>query len=277
MFRVTRLVVTVILVAGCGSGSAPPDGGVSRDTADALGGTVTTATATTATTQTATPTLPEFSPDRRTPEREKMVAQQIEGRGVRDKAVLLAMRRVPRHLFVPPDMQSMAYDDRPLPIGMGQTISQPYIVAYMTEQLGLKPDDRVLEVGTGSGYQAAVAAEIVREVCTVEIIPELGRPAAERLAAMGYTNILTRTSDGYNGWKEHAPYDAIIVTAAASHVPPPLLQQLRPGGRIVIPVGSTPWTQDLVLVRKAPDGRATTQILIGVAFVPLTRAVGGAD
>lgn len=221
--------------------------------------------------------LPVFAPDQRQTERAAMVRDQVEARGVRGEAVLNAMCRVPRHLFVPPGLQREAYGDYPLPIEEGQTISQPYIVGFMTEQLDLKPTDRVLEIGTGSGYQAAILAELVAEVFTVEIIPALGKSARERLASLGYTNIRTLVADGYHGWKDHAPFDSIIVTAAATHVPPPLIAQLRPGGRLVIPVGSTPWTQDLLLVTKGSDGKLKTRVLLGVSFVPLTRGDGAAE
>jgi len=201
-----------------------------------------------------------------------MVRSQIEARGVRDPAVLAAMRRVPRHEFVGPDLRDAAYEDHPLPIGYGQTISQPYIVAVMTELLHPRPEHTVLEIGTGSGYQAAVLACIVRKVYTMEVIPELAREAAERLKRLGYTNVEVRHGDGYYGWPEHAPYDGIIVTAAASHIPPSLLDQLKPGGRMVIPVGPPMLVQSLVLVQKAPDGTIHQKEIMSVRFVPL---VGG--
>ena len=202
--------------------------------------------------------------------REKMVKQQIERRGVREPAVLKAMQTVKRHEFVPATEVDNAYDDRPLPIGYGQTISQPYIVAYMTEIIKPKADYKVLEIGTGSGYQAAVLSAIVREVYTIEIVPELGNAAANRLKKSGYKNIQAKTDDGYNGWKEHAPYDAIMVTAAAEYIPPPLIEQLKDGGLMVIPVGSPFMTQMLMLVEK--KGKKTrTKSLLPVAFVPFTR------
>jgi len=201
--------------------------------------------------------------------RREMVVRQILGREVRDSATLRAMLSVPRHEFVP-DKRANAYADFPLPIGYGQTISQPYIVAFMTEQLGLTPRSRVLEVGTGSGYQAAVLAEIAAEVYTIEIVAPLAEEAAARLARLGYGRVHVRTGDGYNGWPEAAPFDAIIVTAAAGFVPPPLVEQLRPGGRMVIPVGEARAVQQLLLVEKAADGRTTTRTLIPVRFVPLT-------
>src|SRR4030095_5017686 len=198
---------------------------------------------------------------------EKMVAQQIEDRGVEDPAVLKAMRTVKRHEFVPSDLVDFAYEDRPLPIGYGQTISQPYIVAYMTETIKPQSNFKVLEIGTGSGYQAAVLSAIVKEVYTIEIVPELGNAAANRLKKSGYKNIQVKTDDGYNGWKEHAPYDAIMVTAAAEYIPPPLIEQLKDGGLMVIPVGSPFMTQMLMLVEKKGK-KPTTKSLLPVAFVP---------
>jgi protein-L-isoaspartate(D-aspartate) O-methyltransferase len=203
--------------------------------------------------------------------RRRMVEQQIAARGVRDSATLAAMSRVPRHAFVPGAYLDRAYDDRPLPIGLGQTISQPYIVAYMTERLRPRPGQRVLEVGTGSGYQAAVLAEIVDSVYTVEIFRALADSARARLARLGYGNVVVRHGDGYFGWPEAAPFDAIIVTAAAGHVPPPLLEQLRPGGRMILPVGHVHGVQTLVLVEKDADGTVRTETLLPVRFVPLLR------
>jgi len=202
--------------------------------------------------------------------REALVKNYIEKRGVKDNAVLNAMRNVKRHLFVPQNQMANAYNDRPMPIGYGQTISQPYIVAYMTEIIKPKPDFKVLEIGTGSGYQAAVLAEIVKEVYTIEIVPELGNTAAPRLQKLGYKNVNVKISDGYHGWKEHAPYDAIIVTAAAEFVPPPLIQQLKDGGKMVIPVGSPFMTQTLMLIEKKGK-KITTKSLMPVVFVPFTR------
>jgi protein-L-isoaspartate(D-aspartate) O-methyltransferase len=187
-----------------------------------------------------------------------------------DRRVLAAMAKVPRHEFVPSDLKDYAYENRPLPIGYGQTISQPYIVALMTDLLQPGPDDVVLEVGTGSGYQAAVLAGLVKAVYTIEIIRGLGKQAQQRLKRLGYRNVEVRLGDGYYGWEEHAPFDGIVVTAAASHIPPPLLRQLKPGGRMVIPVGSGFLTQQLVLVEKNQDGTIKTQQLLPVAFVPLT-------
>jgi protein-L-isoaspartate(D-aspartate) O-methyltransferase len=187
-----------------------------------------------------------------------------------DRRVLAAMAEVPRHLFVPRQQQGEAYDNRPLPIGHGQTISQPYIVALMTDLLRVEPGDRVFELGTGSGYQAAILAKLVREVYSVEIIPPLGRQAAAVLAEHGYANVEVKVADGYYGWPEHAPFNAIIVTAAASHVPPPLVRQLKVGGRMVIPVGTSFLTQHLMVVEKGQDGSVTTRQILPVRFVPLT-------
>jgi protein-L-isoaspartate(D-aspartate) O-methyltransferase len=200
--------------------------------------------------------------------RERMVRGQIRARGIKDEKVLSTMARVPRHLFVPETYQYLAYTDGPLPIGKGQTISQPYIVALMTEALNLSADDRVLEVGTGSGYQAAILAEIVREVYSIEIIPELGHKARERLEEMGYNNIQVRIGDGYLGWPEKAPFDAIMVTAAADEIPRPLTDQLKPGGRLCIPVGGIADVQSLLLITKKEKG-LHQQNMIPVRFVPL--------
>ncbi|MFZ5495712.1 MAG: protein-L-isoaspartate(D-aspartate) O-methyltransferase [Verrucomicrobiota bacterium] len=202
--------------------------------------------------------------------RNRMVEKHIELRDVTHPATLAAMRKVPRHLFVPAELQAMAYDDRPLPINHGQTISQPYIVACMTEQLAPTRGMRILEIGTGSGYQAAILAEICAEVYTIEIIPELAAEASARLRRLGYKNIHTRVGDGWKGWPEAAPFDAIIVTAAAEDIPPPLLAQLKEGGRMIIPVGPHGGAQDLVLVTKE-NGLVGTRPLIPVRFVPFVR------
>jgi protein-L-isoaspartate(D-aspartate) O-methyltransferase len=193
---------------------------------------------------------------------------------VLDERVLDVLRQVPRHLFVPKGSQDEAYKNRPVAIGHGQTISQPYIVAIMTDLLKPQPDHRVLEVGTGSGYQAAVMAMLTDEVFTMEIIEALGSQARQRLEQLGYHNVQVRIGDGYYGWEEHAPFDAIIVTAAANHIPPPLVKQLRPGGRMIIPVGSTFMVQQLVLVEKDQEGVVTLKQILPVRFVPLT---GGHD
>jgi protein-L-isoaspartate(D-aspartate) O-methyltransferase len=186
--------------------------------------------------------------------------------------VRAAIAKVPRHRFVPAALQDSAYANRALPIGEGQTISQPIIVALMTELLDPKPEDRVLEIGTGSGYQAAVLAECVRRVYTIEIVRPLGERAAALLQQLGYRNIDSRIGDGYQGWPEEAPYDGIVVTAAPDHVPQPLIEQLKPGGRMVIPVGTRDAEQDLLLVTKDPDGHTLTERTLAVRFVPLTRA-----
>jgi len=202
--------------------------------------------------------------------RQRMVAEQIESRGVRDSLVLEAMRRVPRHLFVPREMVKWAYSDEPLPIGKDQTISQPYIVALMTELLSLAGEKKVLEVGTGSGYQAAVLASIVDSVFTMEIIEDLAENARERLGALGYANVFVKAGDAYYGWPEHAPFDGIIVTAAAPKIPAPLLEQLAEGGKLVIPLGKG--EQELLVVERR-DGRLHRKRVIPVRFVPMTGKV----
>jgi protein-L-isoaspartate(D-aspartate) O-methyltransferase len=218
--------------------------------------------------------------DRFAAERERMAAEIAfmaretgfeTGRPKFGEQVMAAIRKVPRHSFVPPTLTAHAYDNRPLPIGDGQTISQPYIVALMTELLDPKPGHVVLEVGTGSGYQAAVLAEIVATVYTIEIVDSLGTKAAATLSALGYRNVTTRIGDGYNGWKEHAPFDGILVTAAPAEVPQPLIDQLKPGGRLVIPVGARFDVQDLLVIEKKADGSTLTRHTIPVRFVPLTR------
>ena len=201
--------------------------------------------------------------------RQEMVARQIEARGVRDSRVLAAMRSVPRHLFVPESLRSEAYGDSPLPIGDGQTISQPYIVALMTELARPESSDRALEIGTGSGYQAAVLAHLVREVYSVEILESLGNQAAARIRALGYDNINVRVGDGYAGWPEKAPFDLILITAAPERVPPALLDQLAAGGRMVVPVGQEGGVQSLQLIRKHPDGSLEIKDVLPVRFVPL--------
>ncbi|MBI3936535.1 MAG: protein-L-isoaspartate(D-aspartate) O-methyltransferase [Betaproteobacteria bacterium] len=191
------------------------------------------------------------------------------GRAQLSQRVTAAMAKVPRHRFVPPELERHAYANRPLPIGMGQTISQPFIVALMTDLLEIKPGDRVLEVGTGSGYQAAVLAELAAAVYTIEIVEPLARQATERLKVLGYRNVVTRTGDGYAGWPDQAPFDGIMVTAGAREVPPALLQQLKPGGKLVIPVGPM-GAQVLMVYDKGTDGRATRREVLPVRFVPLT-------
>lgn len=200
-----------------------------------------------------------------------MVADQIERRGVKDAAVLRAMRKVRRHRFVSESAARLAYIDNPLPIGEEQTISQPYIVAEMTRVLRLGPKSRVLEIGTGSGYQAAVLTEFTRHVYTIEIVKPLADAARKRLRRLGYTAVKVGHADGYYGWKRHAPFDAIIVTAAAGQIPPPLIRQLAPGGRMIIPVGPVFATQSLMLVTKDKDGTVRSSSIMAVRFVPFRR------
>ena len=200
-------------------------------------------------------------------QRQQMVASQIRGRGISDAAVLKAMETVPRHRFVPPEVRALAYGDTPLPIGHGQTISQPYIVALMSQLLAVEPGQRVLEIGTGSGYQAAVLAEMGVSVFTIEIVPELGRQAINVLDALGYKNIRVKIGDGYKGWPEHAPFDAIIVTCAPTNVPEPLKAQLAEGGRMVIPSGEK-YNQQLFLLTKQ-TGKIKQEKIVDVRFVPM--------
>ena len=209
--------------------------------------------------------------DKLVKKRLQMVENQIRDRGINDQEVLRALSTVPRHLFVPEYLRRQAYVDGPLPISHGQTISQPYIVAYMTEILRIKPQHRILEIGTGSGYQAAVLAELTDRVYTMEIIPELADTAGRRLKETGYGRVNARQGDGYHGWPEAAPFDAIMVTAAAEFIPPPLLQQLKEGGRMIIPVGSPFYVQHLMLVEKK-QGKITTRSMMPVRFVPFRRA-----
>ena len=201
--------------------------------------------------------------------KERMVSEHLVARGIRDAAVLRAMREVPREAFLPPEMERFAYEDGPLPIEEGQTISQPYIVAYMIEALELRGEERVLEIGTGSGYAAAVLSRCAAEVFTVERIAPLAQSARQRLETLGYRNVQLLLGDGTMGWKEHAPYHAIVVTAGAPDVPAELQEQLAPGGRLVIPVGSTPHLQNLVRVRRLPQGEFRREELCAVRFVPL--------
>ncbi|MFL6546077.1 MAG: protein-L-isoaspartate(D-aspartate) O-methyltransferase [Candidatus Udaeobacter sp.] len=201
--------------------------------------------------------------------RQQMVQQQLMPRGIKDARVLGAMSKVPREEFVPPDSRADSYEDGPLPIGEGQTISQPYIVAFMTEQLRSKPSDRVLEIGTGSGYQAAILAELAAEVYTIEIVEPLAKNAEVTLQRLGYKNVHVKVGDGYSGWLEHAPFDAIIVTCAPDHVPQQLTDQLKDGGRMVIPVGER-FAQQLYLLEKQ-NGRLRESAVLPVRFVPMTR------
>jgi protein-L-isoaspartate(D-aspartate) O-methyltransferase len=211
--------------------------------------------------------------DREARWRYQMVEEQIVSRGVRDERVLEAMRTVPRHLFVPPDLVERAYSDGALPIGEGQTISQPYIVALMTELLDIQPEDSVLEIGTGSGYQAAVLARLARQVYSIEIIPTLASSARQRLGEMGLKNVVVRTGDGYRGWPEFAPFDGIIVTAAPPEIPAALVAQLKRGGRMVVPVGENSESQNLMVIEKSLTSDAVTKrTVIPVRFVPMVRA-----
>ena len=208
-------------------------------------------------------TMEQFKQQRR-----QMVQFQLRGRGIKDKRVLAAMSKVPRHQFVDLSWRDWAYSDRPLPIGHSQTISQPYIVAYMTETAEISPEDKVLEIGTGCGYQAAILGEIAQEVYSIEIIPQLAEKARRTLSQLGYENIKVKTGDGYQGWAENAPYDAIIVTAAPEQIPQPLIDQLATNGKMVIPVGT--WYQDIVVLTKTPD-RIVKKKTIPVRFVPMRR------
>jgi protein-L-isoaspartate(D-aspartate) O-methyltransferase len=204
--------------------------------------------------------------------RRSMVEKDLRGRGIKDSRVLEAMALVPRHLFVKENLRFQAYQDRPLPLGNGQTISQPYIVALMSEYLELKENEKALEVGTGSGYQAAILSHLAREVYTVEIIPSLAQRASETLSALGYNNVQVKTGDGFFGWAERGPFDAIVVTASALKVPEPLWNQLREGGRIVMPLGDTGKTQRLVRIRKLA-GKRHVEDITGVIFVPMTGTI----
>lgn len=208
-------------------------------------------------------------------QRKRMIQEQIISRGIKDPRVLCALEVVPRHRFVDESMERSAYEDSPLPIAENQTISQPFIVAYMTEALELQGEEKVLEVGAGSGYQAAILAEIVTQVYTIEINENLAIEVALRLKKMGYRNVMLKCDDGYQGWPEHAPFDCIVVTAAPNHIPQALLEQLKPGGRMVIPVGET--DQELILVRKQWDGSIKKEPRIPVRFVPMIRAAEKKD
>lgn len=200
--------------------------------------------------------------------RKAMVEHDIKARGIKDKKVLEVMSKIPRHLFVDKSIMNQAYADHPLPIEEGQTISQPYVVALMTEALKLKPSDRVLEIGTGSGYQAAVLSEIVREVYSIEIRKILAENATKKLKTLGYNNVKVKYADGYFGWEEHAPFDSIIITAAVNHIPPPLIKQLKGGGRLIVPLGSTVYFQTLTLMTKK-KGSIDVEQLGSVSFVPM--------
>ena len=200
-----------------------------------------------------------------------MVREQIASRGIKNADVLKAMRAVPRHLFVPPGVRSQAYEDRPVPIGYGQTISQPYIVAYMSDVLEVRPDHRVLEIGTGSGYQAAILSTLAREVYSIEIVPQLAKSSAETLNKLGYKNVTVHGGDGYKGWPEKAPFDRILLTAAPPEVPSALIEQLKPDGILLAPVGKSPLDQEIVRVSKAADGKITRRALLPVRFVPMVK------
>ena len=200
-----------------------------------------------------------------------MVRTQIQERDVRNPAVLRVMRLVPRHLFIPEAVRAQAYEDHPVPVGYGQTISQPYIVGLMTELLEPRKDSKVLEIGTGSGYQAAVLSGLVQQLFSIEIVPELARSSAALLDKLGYRNVTVRWGDGYKGWPEQAPFDRIIVTAAPPELPKALLDQLKPGGKLVAPVGSTVFGQDLIVVDKTPDGKLRRRSVIPVMFVPMVK------
>lgn len=210
-------------------------------------------------------------------ESEVFYTRHYIGKDKLDQRVMQAMKKVPREKFVAPDMQYAAFDNGPLPIGHGQTISQPYIVALMTDMLVPKPDHCILEIGTGSGYQTAILSLLCKQVYSIERIPELGKSAAQRLQKMGYHNIETRIGNGYEGWPEQAPYDGIVVTAAASHIPEALTKQLKPGGRMAIPVGEPHGFQELILVRKNEQGQIREQPVLGVAFVPLVNSASSAN
>jgi protein-L-isoaspartate(D-aspartate) O-methyltransferase len=200
-----------------------------------------------------------------------MVRDQVISRGIQNAAVLKAMRVTPRHSFVPPAVRSLAYEDHPVPIGYGQTISQPYIVAFMTEMLDVQKEHRVLEIGTGSGYQAAILSVLAKEVYTVEIVAQLAKSAADTLKRLGYKNVFVREGDGYDGWPQKAPFDRIILTAALPDLPQIVLNQLKPSGRLLAPVGSAVFGQEIMLVEKAADGKITSRPLLPVRFVPMVK------
>jgi protein-L-isoaspartate(D-aspartate) O-methyltransferase len=255
-------VLLLLLPIACGASGSATSGIEPTPTVEASPSAVSVPT-TTAQINTATPVDPYAA------QREELVRRTIIDRSITDPEVIGAMRAVPRHRFVPDEYLDRAYADHPLPIGYGQTISQPYIVALMTELLELEADDRVLEIGTGSGYQAAVLGEICDEVYTIEIIPELARSAAMRLEALDYDNVVATQGDGYFGWDEHAPYDAIIVTAAPDHLPQPLVKQLKEGGYIVVPIGPPGGYQSLWRFTRTGD-ELSAENLGGVSFVPFT-------
>ncbi len=267
-------LVLMVALSGCAGGRSgePSAPTASATTTGITASSVAPAGAPDPTVATSGPSPAAATPaDDRVEHRNEMVDRQIVARLISDSATIAAMQVVPRHLFVPAEYADQGYDDHPLPIGHGQTISQPYIVALMTEALGIRPGDRVLEIGTGSGYQAAVLAEMGVEVYTIEIIEELATAADERLRLLGY-DVATRHGDGYFGWEENAPFDAVIVTAAPDHLPQPLVDQLGPGGRLVIPIGPIGAVQTLWRFQLDSDGEVTGQNLGAVRFVPFTRA-----
>lgn len=255
--KILLILGPLIVAAGCGVETITPSAP-----------TATPDSAATPAPVVSTPTVRSSEADRLSRLRERMVTTQIENRGVQDPRVLAAMRAVPRHLFVPDRYRRRAYDDTPLPIDEGQTISQPYIVALMTELLDVAPGEKFLEVGTGSGYQAAVLAEMGAEVYSIEIVPVLAERARSVLDALGYESVRTRVEDGYFGWEEHAPFDGIIVTAAPDHVPPPLLKQVKPSGKVIIPVGPPGGVQTLWLIERR-NGQWVSLNQGAVRFVPL--------
>lgn len=243
----STLFIGLVIMTSCNGGSEKPP---SNDQTDA------------------THPLQETDADANSGARERMVASQLAARDIRNRRVLDTMRRVPRHQFVPADLQQIAYSDSPLPIGSGQTISQPYIVALMTQLVDPKPNHRALDVGTGSGYQAAVLAELVKDVFSIEIVDSLAVDAHKRLQSLGHNNVTIRSGDGYAGWKTEAPFDVIIVAAAPDHVPPALVEQLARGGKMVIPIGDR--SQSLILIEKKMDGSISRRNVAPVRFVPMT-------
>ncbi len=265
--KLIPLILTSLLLFACQTRESQPESTISVTNPPTQELTPTSIEPTPEPTPTPNPVLVED--EKFTVLRSQMVADQIAPRGIADPSVLDAMRTVPRHKFVPDDMVEQAYEDHPLPIGYGQTISQPFIVALMTQTLEPKPGQRILEIGTGSGYQAAVLAELDVEVYTIEIIPELAEQATKRLEDLGYTNVHTLNADGYFGWEEFAPFDAVIVTAAPDHLPQPLANQLVEGGRLVIPIGPVGFVQTLWLFEKE-SGELQATNLGGVSFVPFT-------
>lgn len=205
-------------------------------------------------------------------QRTRMVREQIAGRGIKNPGVLRAMRETPREQFIPPAVRELAYEDRPVPIGYDQTISQPYIVALMTEMLDIKTDQRVLEIGTGSGYQAAILSSLAKEVYTIEIVPELAKSASVTLNRLGYKNVIVREGDGYKGWPEKAPFERIILTAAPTELPKTLTDQLKPGGKLMAPIGDHRSVQELRVVEKTADGKITSRPVLPVRFVPMVKS-----